>query len=363
MSFDPLIASLTLAGSTMSSVASAWVLGCFVIYRKNQTTFRHALVLNLTIADFVNATTNVVSGSIYIRDQALHPGAACTANAWIEQFSVQATDFSILSISLATLLIILQRVRLSTFSSTRTILVCLSVWIMPLVTSTTATAMGAMSPVSGNWCWISRDRTDLRYGLTHGWRFAIIAVTICIYTYVWWFLSRHFRRMGSIAGSRSKFSRSSQRRNSRSYVNIDAETPNNFQLSKHSQNLPRITHTIDVESSTPHSLHPDNVAPWSSPQPSTSVDNTVSSSTGVAVSDHMRKRSEQAEKDVKRMLILNGYPIMYVLLWIPGIVNRIMEATGSQSYRALSILQVSTQLVGFANAMTYGLNQQWRPGK
>lgn len=56
------------------------------------------------------------------------------------------------------------------------------------------------------------------------------------------------------------------------------------------------------------------------------------------------------------MLLLNAYPIAYVILWIPGILNRILELSGGES-RVLRILQSSTQYVGLANAVTYGYNE------
>lgn len=71
-----------------------------------------------------------------------------------------------------------------------------------------------MVPVSGNWCWISAKRTDLRYALGHGWRFAIIFTTIGVYIYVWCYMRGHFQMMestkvrGSIDTSRSFHSRS-----------------------------------------------------------------------------------------------------------------------------------------------------------
>lgn len=59
------------------------------------------------------------------------------------------------------------------------------------------------------------------------------------------------------------------------------------------------------------------------------------------------------------MLLLNAYPIMYVILWLPGIVNRLLEATGHES-KTLAVLQSSSQYVGFANALTYGFNEHLR---
>jgi hypothetical protein len=53
---------------------------------------------------------------------------------------------------------------------------------------------------------------------------------------------------------------------------------------------------------------------------------------------------------------------MYIILWIPGIANRIIEATGltGVSARTLGILQAPTQFMGFANAITYSVNLIWR---
>lgn len=48
--FDTVIVAITLAGSLLSSVANGFVLVSFFIYRHQVRTFRHALILNLTIA-------------------------------------------------------------------------------------------------------------------------------------------------------------------------------------------------------------------------------------------------------------------------------------------------------------------------
>lgn len=58
----------------------------------------------------------------------------------------------------------------------------------------------------------------------------------------------------------------------------------------------------------------------------------------------------------------NAYPTLYVLLWIPGIVNRLMEATGKtpSNPRAVAALQSTSQFVGFANALTFGINATMR---
>lgn len=74
-----------------------------------------------------------------------------------------------------------------------------------------------------------------------------------------------------------------------------------------------------------------------------------------------RISTRHMEREIKKMLLLNAYPIMYVVLWIPGMVNRFMEATGSSSNsRVLAALQASSQFVGLANALTYGFNAKLR---
>jgi hypothetical protein len=65
----------------------------------------------------------------------------------------------------------------------------------------------------------------------------------------------------------------------------------------------------------------------------------------------------QRYRAIRKMLLLNVYPLAYIILWIPGIVNRVIEASGHTS-TAAQIMQSSTQLVGFANALTYGWNEQ-----
>ena len=60
---------------------------------------------------------------------------------------------------------------------------------------------------------------------------------------------------------------------------------------------------------------------------------------------------------IQKMLLLNSYPLTYIVLWIPGIVNRLIEATGHKS-TVMQLIQASTQLVGLANAVTYGWNEK-----
>jgi len=72
-----------------------------------------------------------------------------------------------------------------------------------------------------------------------------------------------------------------------------------------------------------------------------------------------RKRTLSISRPAKirKVLLLNAYPAAYIILWIPGILNRLVEASGGSS-PALQVLQASTQFVGLANAITYGWNER-----
>ncbi|KXJ96870.1 G protein-coupled glucose receptor regulating Gpa2-domain-containing protein [Microdochium bolleyi] len=381
MSFDPIVAGVTLGGSLLSAVSSFCVLACFVYFNQSQRSFRHALVFNLTLADFINATNNGISGIIYVRDKQLSPGVACGINGWLGQLSVQATDFSVLAISIATLLVVTQTGRVMNASTMTKTIMCLSVWILPIVTSTTALGMGQMAPVSGNWCWISRDRTDLRYALAHGWRFAVIAVTICTYTYIWIYITRHFKSLGSVSTRSRSGSSASWRCKGSSSMSSPGKRSVDF-----GRGQGQFRQIADPEHGSSMASSEELVSRAAAPAPqyrgitatttitTTTTDRAVShphksqhqrdlSSTSItqAASDQFRARSQKIEREIKKMLLLNGYPICYVMLWIPGITNRIIEASGSKvDNRVIATLQASTQFIGFANAVTYGLNQQWR---
>ena len=60
---------------------------------------------------------------------------------------------------------------------------------------------------------------------------------------------------------------------------------------------------------------------------------------------------------IQRALLLNAYPLAYIILLLPGLANRLVEASGHTSY-VTQFMQAATQLIGLANALTYGWNEQ-----
>jgi hypothetical protein len=67
--------------------------------------------------------------------------------------------------------------------------------------------------------------------------------------------------------------------------------------------------------------------------------------------------TKQHKTSIEKAMLLNAYPVFYILLWIPGIANHIAEAAGHKVY-ILEVLQASTQLIGFANAVMFGWNER-----
>lgn len=385
----------------------------------------------------------------------LWPGTACTINGFVGQLSVQAADFSILVIAVVTVLTITRTTYMPAASTLHKCLICGSVWIVPLTTATIATAMGKMGPVSGNWCWILKSSTDLRYALTHGWRIAIIFCTAAIYIFVWWYMDRHFRSLVStmsagnttvaskeswyrrrrgfkkmrdgtgaaVAGnhpgrhdeetelsmmSKSRISRvggvedwglsapeaahvrsstelfDTQRADinknneaqvkvgrsrTMSFCNYDQSDDEDDEEQARRGNHPRTFE--DDAAADHHQYHPDHpqqttfdsIAPSSGVEPrSKSQFDPIGTNETAASEFPHRRQTRKMEREIKRMLLLNAYPIMYVILWIPGLVNRFLEASGTtpSNTRVLAALQASSQFVGLANAVTYGFNTALR---
>lgn len=61
MAYDDLVAKFTLAGSMTSCIATSFVLLSYLIFRDQQHSFRHALILNLALAGTLHPNANDVS--------------------------------------------------------------------------------------------------------------------------------------------------------------------------------------------------------------------------------------------------------------------------------------------------------------
>ncbi|KAG5920848.1 hypothetical protein E4U42_006059 [Claviceps africana] len=409
----------TFVGSALSFVASSTALVLHMTLPPKRH-FRHALILNLLVADCLNSLNNTISGLAVLSAghtlTARAPvTAACLVNAWVGQFSVQAVDFNILIISIVVLLTVFRTHLLSDASPRNATLLCVAAWIPGLITSNIAWALGAFGHVSGNWCWIRRDRLALRYALTHGWRIAIFLATVAIYTVIYLRLTRVFGilRVGnSWSTFPSKPARSCALDDpadpadpadhagpdrldldgilvSQSFsVSHEPQTgvrPHHHHHHPHHAHLSRPTTELrplptaavragpGPDSCPEHHFHPDT-----DPDLEPDLDAKtaiIQSHTAAAVAlpppahdpaprttraSALSMAKVPAPPNVRRMLLMNGYPVAYILLWVPGIANRLVESINGSSPQWLTALQASTQFVGFVNAITYSYSEQMR---
>ncbi|KKY21650.1 putative glucose receptor git3 [Diplodia seriata] len=241
-------------------------------------------------------------------------------------------DFSILAIALVTVLTITRKTYMPDASLGRKVMICTSVWIVPLITS------------HGNWCWITSQRTDLRYALGHGWRFAIMFITIGVYIYVWWYMRQHFQKMagtheakGSIdlnatyrtnrprAASFATFRSSNDLAKEMSMERKDSASTYDEELQLEYARMPKKNHLVAVVVDSARNNFPASGRPRATQFPGS----------GGAIN---------AKFTFNRMLLLNAYPTAWVLLWLPGIANRLLEATGHTSIKALAVLQSSSHV-------------------
>ncbi|KAJ6436478.1 glucose receptor git3 protein [Purpureocillium lavendulum] len=360
---DHVIAIPTFIGSLLSFLGSATAL-VFQIARPPRHHFRHSLIVNLLLADFIYGLGNTVSGATFlIRGRTPSPlsapDTACRVSGWFSQSDAQAVDFNILIISIIVLLSVLKKDSIAHLSMNWQIVICISAWIPGFITGTVGLLENSYGYVSGNWCWIRSNRLDLRYALSHGWRIAIFFITILIYTYVYFKLRKVFKNLRSMSASHGGTCTGNDNQ-APAPSDIDNDTQKilvnqSISVSHEMQPIPRTPDVVDEgrgESSSSNDYNSNN---------GTSQTRVVIQTTQISNDTPFEASRMPAAPNVKKMLLMNGYPLAYIILWIPGIANRLAESVGG-SPRWLSALQASTQYIGLINAMTYGMNEQMRRG-
>jgi hypothetical protein len=230
----------------------------------------------------------------------------------------------------------------------------------------------AFGPVSGNWCWIKKDRLALRYGLAHGWRFSVILGIFAIYACITIKLCRQYSwlRRHTYAGDVEMTTESNdvgQTLARREFVTPEPSLDHGpLRSAGDNIGMSRIVNVSD--------------GPQKDSLPTASTVCVKSDDQDIATTqDHKRAQSLLKTESVQtsnteasqpfrpsfedpRMRVvaqMAAYPILYVLLWIPGIVNRGVEASGRTSV-TLQYLQASTQLIGLVDAIIFAAQQRHR---
>lgn len=245
-------------------------------------------------------------------------------------------------------------------------------------------------PVSGNWCWVRPRLLLQRYILTHGWRIGIFFITVGIYIAIYVSLKRTYGRFILLTSAESRGDGTSQtlgQSQLRSHADVelfDLQDARGIAV----QEKISVTVEDDVEHSSGggsnHGHYSKRNAVFFAPgtgsrrlfestvgdEPAPpifatrSIDANTERAAPSSTSAKQHKSSTDAfsarRRQVRRILLLNGYPIMYIVLWIPGIVNRLVESVDGSTPLWLAALQSSTQFIGLANALTYGWNEGLR---
>jgi len=359
------VTAVTLTCSLLSFVGSGFILICYSILPLKQH-FRHILIINLAIADFLNSLNGSVGGIVILATRKpLGASRACVFNGFVEQVTVQGTDTAILVIAIATVYTLTRRSAISSIPEQRRrygqiLLICVSVWALPFFTGFLALGMNWYAPASGNWCWIKAKPVYLRYVLTHGWRYLFIITEIGLYIFLHFRLRQHYRSLMelqqtsltapvafTIEPNTSKAAPGEKSAISR----IQFATPTSTSQEMNSLNSPATTYMQGSQYNLPTPPPPSTFPP-------SAKSFTLANVTGLRESKSSRALSSNPQyQAIQRVLLLNAYPLAYIILWIPGIANRLIEATGHKS-TVFQILQASTQLVGLANALTYGWNEK-----
>ncbi|KAF5249498.1 hypothetical protein FANTH_5191 [Fusarium anthophilum] len=345
MAFDihGVISSVTLAGSVISFFATTSVLISFAIYRHHIDTFRHMLILELMLFEFTNNLNNSTSGIWRLKNGELSIGRLCTVNGFI-----------------------------------------------------------------------ATSRPDLRYTMAHGWRIFVIFNIVAIYIYIWVYLRR---RLGSKADETRQLRQNAPASRKSTCLPLQNPRRNGVHVTDHEEfELDPLEHVQPNTTASQSTMFLEESHPPPSPRenrfreinlefgertqagpsetqggfmrhrPTASksgADLSTPEGTGITSAEaymprqsqhsqtsalqtnasefHMRPSNDQVELEIERMLLLNAYPFMYVLLWAPGLINRLMEASGNPNSKTINVaLQAPTQFIGLANALTYGFNHYLR---
>ncbi|KAK9727463.1 hypothetical protein K7432_001796 [Basidiobolus ranarum] len=340
----------SLVGSSISTIASLLLILCYVCLPSCRT-YRHRLILSLSIADFLNSLNNTVSGIQLGKEGVIHPGTFCSINGFVGQVTVQAQDFSTLLIAVVTYSAIskpLEWLHALNFLQVYEPWLYICVWGFSLTTALIGQFTVGYVPVSGNWCWLPPHPAWVRYALTHGFRFAIIPLVFFFYIRLYLILKK---------------TSLSQNSSDQTYAN-DSSTHGGIELASNYQEFyaepslrSEVTDTNMSEVSRHIEANSNHEPKFTTLMIKFGLKKSPKSPGKTGADGLPMKRPSSNEKRITRvMLKMCLYPVVYTICWIPGILNRMIEISGD-SNRILTVMQASSQFIGLCDAIMYGLTE------
>ena len=288
---------------------------------------------------------------------------------------VKAADFSVLAIAVLTFMTLTFNRWVSNTSMLQTVLICASVWVIPVITGTIALALGKYQPVSGNWCWIAPEPLWLRYILGHGWRMSIFLVVIILYSIIFTVVRR--RLMARVNSNQHHYSvtygsQVELTQGQEQLIHAHDEilkgkkpglgaSPDDGKFLSNAGDAPASKFVdLGLEGKNDRIKRPELA------RSAFSYDDDAERQTRLqrlALKPKLRIiQSSKLDQETWHWFLLSAFPLSYILVWIPGLANRFVELSGNSS-SWLSALQAMTQLTGLVNAMVYGLREHrglWR---
>ncbi|KUJ13432.1 uncharacterized protein LY89DRAFT_721442 [Mollisia scopiformis] len=313
-----------LVGSILSAIGTLFILATYYFIPPNPTHIRHTLIRNLAVAEFGLHFTTSISGFMIVgRGRDLNDGPGCVLSGFTTQLFSTAIDFNMLVILMVLSYMTYRGFNLKKPRRSVTLGLIITPWLFPSITAIIGLAENLYHPVSGNWCWVDANPVYLRFVFKYGSLFAIMIALVAMGLFIRIYLLKQKVASPEEGHRPEVLSAESEKKDKPQYtcseVEIDAEAVSPTQSDKKDKNEYTCTEVEEIE---------------------------------VGDEDEALVMSERR----RTLQLLSGYPIFYVILWLPGIANRVAEATGHPS-RALAIAQSTNSYVGFANAVTFGWSE------
>ncbi|KAI8800443.1 hypothetical protein BJ742DRAFT_860054 [Cladochytrium replicatum] len=326
------------AFAIVSSTISIGTLAMRHLVVKPKPIAREHLVTSMLLSGLINSINTMVSGSLFLASGSLPPrgSVACSTSGFLRQWTLQALDFTLLVITLTTVSVLMVQTFVSELKimlddhftqqktnsvgimdaiSKRIWYILGSVWGVSFATAIAAQFIIGYAP-TGAWCSIAQTPAPLaiyaRFGFNHGPRIAIFLVMMACYGVLFTVLLQRRRLLKQAFQGGSTGETSSAHKSDKGEAKLK-EPPN--------------AHTT---------LYDRRLTP--SAQQTTAT---------AAIFGHRRSNSL-----FRSMVLLTLYPVTYIILWAPNIVNRIYEPMGIVN-STLALLQNFSLLQPAANSVVW----------
>ncbi|TPX35013.1 hypothetical protein SmJEL517_g02464 [Synchytrium microbalum] len=332
------IVILNLVGDILSLVGGFLILTTLLllsVWRREsiRDDLRSLIILSLITADTANSLVNLITGITVLHGNKLDNGMFCTVTGFIGQATVQSSDFCVVLMALVSYATFNPNgSRILAWVQSKPWVLILPIAIIPLVTATIALIPG-YEKASFSWCWISTTPVYARYTLSHGLRIGIMITLPFLYGAIY---------------LRIRLAYQDARERSLARQAIEAEWDADITPTKSSQDTDIYVDEWS-DSDTIITLHRQGSA-------SKMHRRNTASDRGSSIEINKVTQLRHA----MRLMIV--FPVIYFVLWIPGIVDRLYVAITGNTTLLLEALQCATQFIGLFNAILYGLNPNVRSG-